>query len=102
MLYEVITPEATMTRPGVGVFSLRNAEDLKPFPETAPAEQYDRFVDAFTSYLAASISMPIEVLLMRFNQNYSASRASLVLFWRVAQIWREELAADFLNPIYVV
>jgi len=93
-------PEATMTRPGVGVFSLRNAEDLKPFPETAPAEQYDRFVDAFTSYLAASISMPIEVLLMRFNQNYSASRASLVLFWRVAQIWREELAADFLNPIY--
>jgi len=93
-------PEATMTRPGVGVFSLRNAEDLKPFPDTAPAEQYDRFVDAFTAYLAASVSMPVEVLLMRFNQNYSASRASLVLFWRVAQIWREELAADFLNPIY--
>ena len=93
-------PEAVLSRPGVSVFSLRSGEDLKPFPETAPSEQYDRFVDAFTAYLSASMSMPIEVLLMRFGENYSASRAALILFWRVGQIWQAELAADFLNPIY--
>lgn len=93
-------PEAVLSRPGVSVFSLRSGEDLKPFPDTAPAEQYDRFVDAFTAHLAASVSMPVEVLLMKFNANYSASRAALVLFWRVAQIWRAELAADLLNPIF--
>jgi lambda family phage portal protein len=94
-------PEATDSIPGsVGSFNLQQGEDLKPFESSAPAEQYDRFVDAFTAHLAASVGMPIEVLLMRFNQNYSASRATLVLFWRIAQIWRSELDADFNNPIY--
>ncbi len=94
-------PEAAIQTPGtVGVFNLEGGEDLKPFQGTAPADSFDKFVDAFTSYLSASLSMPLEVLLMKFNQNYSASRGSLILFWRVAQIWREEMASDYLNPIY--
>lgn len=94
-------PEATDRVPGsVGLFNLQQGEDAKPFESTAPSDDYDRFVDAFTAHLAASAGMPIEVLLMRFNQNYSASRATLVLFWRIAQIWRSELDADFNNPIY--
>jgi lambda family phage portal protein len=98
--YERI-PEATIDQPGtVGIFNLQEGEDLRAFENTAPAESFDRFVDAFTSYLAASMSIPIEVLLMKFNQNYSASRGALVLFWRVAEIWRAELISDFLNPVY--
>lgn len=94
-------PEATMTRPGsVGVFNLHKGEKLKPFESSAPAESFDKFVDSFVSHICASNGMPVEVLLMKFNQNYSASRASLILFWRVAKIWREELATDFLNPVY--
>jgi lambda family phage portal protein len=94
-------PEATMTNPGsVGVFSLQEGEDLKAFTGDTPSDTYESFVNAFTSHLCASMSIPLEVLLMKFNQNYSASRAALILFWRVAQIWREELAADFLNAVY--
>lgn len=94
-------PEATFDTPGsVGVFNLLEGEDIKPFESTAPVASYDKFVDAFTSHLAASMGMPLEVLLMKFNQNYSASRASLILFWRIANIWRDEMAADFLNPVY--
>jgi len=94
-------PEATITQPGsVGVFNLKEGESLEPFRDTTPAQQYDRFVDSFCAYLAASSGMPIEILLMRFNQNYSASRATLILFWRIAQIWRAEIEADFLRPIY--
>jgi lambda family phage portal protein len=94
-------PEATDRVPGsVGVFNLHAGETLKPFESTAPSEQFDRFVDSFTAHLAASVSMPIEVLLMKFGQNYSASRATLVLFWRIAEIWRTEMAVDFLNPVY--
>ena len=37
---------------------------------------------------------------MKFGQNYSASRGALILFWRVAMIWRAEMAADFLNPVF--
>lgn len=94
-------PEATIDTPGsTGVFNLQEGEDLKAFDGKAPSDSFNSFVDSFTAYLAASMSMPIEVLLMRFNSNYSASRASLIMFWRVAQIWREEMAADFLNPVY--
>lgn len=100
-LQYVELPEATITRPGsVGLFNLQSGEDLKAFQDTAPSESFDRFVDSFTSYLSASMSMPIEVLLMKFSENYSASRGALILFWRVAEIRRAERAADFLNPIW--
>jgi capsid protein len=96
-----LLPEATMVQPGsVGVFNLERAEDLKPFPQTAPGESYPEFVNAFVSYLSASTGMPVEVLLMKFGQNYSASRGALMLFWRVAMIWRAELSSDFLDPVF--
>ena len=66
----------------------------------APADSYDSFVDSFTAHLSAASGTPIEVVLMRFNQNYSASRATLILFWRKVVIDREEMAADYLNPHY--
>jgi capsid protein len=94
-------PEATATVPGImNIFNLEGGEDMKPFVNTAPAEGFETFVDSFTSYLAASQGMPIEVLKMQFGKNYSASRASLILFWRVAVQWREEMASDYLDPVY--
>ncbi len=66
----------------------------------APADSFDTFLDSFTAHLSAAAGMPIEVLLMRFNQNYSASRATLILFWRKIIIDREEMAADYLTPYY--
>jgi len=79
---------------------LKEGESLEPFKDTAPAESYEKFVGAFLSHLSASVGMPLEVLLMKFSESYSASRASLILFWRVAEIWRKELIADFLHPVY--
>lgn len=94
-------PEATIAVPGsVGVFSLTEGEDLQPFKSTSPPESFAGFVDTLAGHLSASLSIPIEVVLMKFAENYSASRASLILFWRVAQIWRDEMASDFLNPVY--
>ena len=93
--------EATFDTPGtVGVFNLNKGEDLKPVQQSAPVDNYDTFVESFFSHIAASMGMPVEVALMQFKQNYSASRGALVLFWRVAQIWRNEMKADFLDPIY--
>jgi lambda family phage portal protein len=101
LLEYVPLPEATDRVPGsVGLFNLHAGETVKPFESTAPSQQFNQFVDSFTSHLAASVSMPIEVLLMKFGTSYSASRAALVLFWRVAQIQQMELAADFLNVIF--
>jgi lambda family phage portal protein len=94
-------PEATVSVPGsVGVFNLEGGEEIKPFTNTAPAEGFDTFVDTFTAHLSASLSIPIEVVKMQFGKNYSASRGALILFWRVAVQWREEMASDYLDPVY--
>lgn len=94
-------PEASLNVPGSTVVAnLQRGDTLKEFGKNATSESFNQFVDAFTGYLSAGTGMPIEVLLMKFSENFSASRGALLLFWRVVQIWREEMAADFLNPLY--
>jgi len=75
-------------------------EKIKGFQNTAPVASFEQFVNAIVCHLSAARSMPVEVLLQKFNANYSASRAALVMAWRTANIWRKELATDFLNVIY--
>lgn len=92
---------APVGKPGaIGVFNMPGGATLKPFANSTPGDSFDSFVDSFTSYLSASMSMPIEVLLMKFGSNYSASRGTLILFWRIAWIWRHEMDADFLTPLF--
>ena len=94
-------PEATMAVPGsVGVFNMQKGDKLKFYENKTPSESYESFLNAFVSFLVASVGMPVEILLMKFNRNYSASRATILLFWRIAQIWREEMAADYLDPVF--
>lgn len=97
----VPVPEATFKVPGsMAMVGLDSGEELEPFRDTTPSQEFGRFVDSFSAYLCAAEGIPIEVLLMRFNQNYSASRATLLLFWRLAMRWRAEMQTDFLDPIY--
>lgn len=93
-------PEATFSGPGIGMFNLQRGDTIKELGNSRNTrETFGSFVDSFTSYLCASQGMPIEVLLMKFSNNYSASRGTLILFWRICQIWINEMAADFLNPV---
>jgi capsid protein len=94
-------PEATMAVPGsTAVFNLESGEDLKPFEGKVASESFNTFVDAFCGYLCSAAGMPLEVLLMKFNQNYSASRATLILFWRVVNVWRQEMICSYCDPTY--
>jgi len=93
-------PEATVTQPG-GMFvgNLPKGTTLK-FPDLgAPADKFDSFIGSFAGYIAASMKVPLEVVLMKFGNNYSASRGTLLLFYRHVCQEREEMAADFLDPI---
>ena len=93
--------EVALTKPGQTLITmLREGEDLKAFPNTAPSPQYAEFVDALVSYLSASMSLPIEILKMEFKQNYSASRGAMILFQRIKNINIEEMASDLLDPMF--
>ncbi len=97
---EYISFNETVDRsPGsIGVFNLEGKQKLKPFENKGVADEYDKLADTFLMNLSASSSIPIEVLRMRFSNNYSASRGTLLLFWQVVKIWVAEQVADFENP----
>ena len=93
--------EATHSQPG-GTFIdvLKGGESIE-FPKmTSPSSGFPEFVSEFWTHLGASVGQPQEVMRMKFGSNYSASRAALVMYWQVAEIWRKELESDFLNEIY--
>jgi len=96
------TPPSTayIDKPGLLVQTLKAGEDLASFDVKRPNVHFSEFVKAVKSSLSAALGIPVEVLDMSFNQNYSASRACLLLFWNVVLNWRSFLAADFLAPIY--
>lgn len=94
-------PEATVGAPGsVAVVGNDQGDMIKMLGNSAPADDFKSFIGVFTERLASAAGIPQEVVLMKFGQNYSASRATLLLFWSVVEMWRAEMAADFLNPIY--
>jgi capsid protein len=96
-----ILPEVSIRQPGsVWNTTLGPGEDMRAVEQTAPADKFAEFADNLISYMSASAGMPIEVLLMKFGENYSASRATLVLLWRICNMWRAEMASDYLNPIF--
>lgn len=95
-----MTDTINFSKPGVNVFNLKEGEDLKAFEYDRKNTEYTAFVDILMEYLASASGMPLEVLKMKFGENYSASRASLKLFWRVAEQWRMEIATDLLNEVY--
>jgi capsid protein len=94
-------PEATITQPGsVLIGNLRRGDKIKYLQDTSPSQNFDTFIGSFFSSIAASTGWSIETVLKKFNNNYSASRATLILCWRVANIQRLEMNSDFDNPIY--
>lgn len=87
-------------KPGLFVQRLGAGEDLVSFDTKRPNANFGDFVKVITKHISASLAVPIEILEESFNQNYSASRASLLLFWNKVIKDRAHIAAQFLNPIY--
>lgn len=92
--------EASFDKPGLIVQTLRAGEKVQSFDTKRPNVNFGEFVKHITKHLSASLGVPLEVLEESFNANYSASRASLLLFWTKVEKWREETASQFLNHVY--
>lgn len=90
----------TLDGPGWYFDNLRGGVELKSYDTKRPNVNFGAFVDKVMELVGAAIGEPAEVLKMSFNQNYSASRASLLLFWNTVQRWRSDLTAWFNQPVY--
>lgn len=94
-------PEASFSVPGSTFLqSLTKGADIKFADPNSPTTTYDMFQNAFLTSLSAASGTPLEVVHMKFANNFSASRATLLLFQRIVEIEREDMVADFLNPVF--
>lgn len=85
---------------GLLVSSLNAGEEFVSHDTKRPNVNFGEFVDSVTKYLASSLSMPIEVLSMVFGNNFSASRATLKLYWQSVFVKRDDFISDFKTPVF--
>lgn len=85
---------------GFFIQNLKAGEEMQSFDTKRPNVNFGTFVDNVCSYLTASLGIPLEITKMMFNQNYSASRAALILYWQTVEKWRSSVVSQFLQPVY--
>lgn len=80
--------------------------DLPPgkHPETVDPKrsdtQFEVFVNTFIMVIASSMGIPKEVLVKKYENNYTAARAALLDFWRTVKVYRRRFNDGFNQPIY--
>lgn len=73
------------------------AHDMNP---GRPNSNFSMFVEAVSQQIGASLEIPYELLVKRFNSSYTASKGALEEAWKMFLMYRGWLAADFCQPVY--
>lgn len=64
-----------------------------------PNSNFELFHTALTSIIGVGVGIPKEVLMKSYNSSYTASRASLLDFYRTVRVKRDFTATNFCDPI---
>ena len=91
---------ATLVKPGVHLYATRAGQKLDSYDTKRPNVNFDSFVGSVSKHVASALGIPVEILQKMFNNNFSASRAALLEFWRYVTSDRVNFSYDFNQPIY--
>lgn len=58
------------------------------------------FIETYEIFMGAGVNVPKEVLIKKYDSNYSASRAAILDFWRVVKVYRTRFNHQFNQPVY--
>lgn len=102
MLNDFLSRNPYQVKLGPGIINWMRPGDSIAFPTNAgPESQFEPYVIALCKFIGSCLGIPYEVLLKQFNASYSASRASLLEFWRRVKVLRQLLVDQFCQPIYL-
>lgn len=82
------------------VIDLNEGEKAHDMNPGRPNANFGGFVEAICTQIGASLEIPYELLMKRFNSSYSASRGALEEAWKMFKMYRVWLSNDFCQPIY--
>lgn len=73
---------------------------IESFDPKRPNQQYKPFFDAILGEIGAGVGIPKSLILMWFEQSYSASRGEVLLAWVFFMAMRTHIAVNKCQPSY--
>ncbi|MGN0996544.1 MAG: phage portal protein [Candidatus Ventricola sp.] len=61
---------------------------------------FESFVTTAITIIGASMGIPKEVLIKKYESNYTAARGAMMDFWREVRMYRSALNSEFNQPVY--
>lgn len=75
----------------------KKIQELNPLRNNSA---FESFVSTMETLIGASMGIPKEVLVKKYESNYTAARGALLDFWREVRVRRTAFNASFNQPIY--
>lgn len=82
------------------IYDLPPGKTIKEINPLRNNAGFESFVNALIMIVGASMGVPKEVLIKKFDSNYTAARASLLDFWKRVKVERAGFNASFNQPVY--
>lgn len=82
------------------IYDLPPGKDVTTVDPKRSDTQFESFVNTCITVIASSMGIPKEVLIKKYESNYTAARAALLDFWRTVRVYRTRFNASFNQPIY--
>ena len=61
---------------------------------------FEAFVTTLETIIGSSMDIPKEVLIKKYDSNYTAARSALLDFWKTVRVYRTRFNQTFNQPIY--
>ena len=82
------------------IYDLPPGKDVKTINPLRSNTQFEAFVNTLIMVISSSMGIPKEVLVKKYESNYTAARAGLLDFWRTVRVYRTRFNDMFNQPIY--
>lgn len=81
------------------VVDLAPGEEAEFANPTRPNSSFDPFFTAVCTQMGASLELPVDELLLRYQTSYSAARAAMLQAWRFYTLRRQSRVQQFCSPV---
>ena len=82
------------------IIELNPGEKFEMAESKVPASDYKQYMEAELPQITAGVGLAYEMALQKYNNNYSASRATIAGMEKKFKNYREDLVAGFCNPVW--
>lgn len=98
---EKVTDDPYKIELGPGaIYELPPGKTIKEINPLRNNAGFESFVNTLIMIIGAGMEIPKEVLIKKYESNYTAARASLLDFWQKIRVERAAFNASFNQPVY--